>query len=196
MVQISQTESCVFRFPPGHPRVKSLYVAHPAMPSVYYSAASFHRMAFEHKFSEVINLLMSLGASSIKVTHLMGWSREFAARLSTPLSGVEATAKAMKATEENSSLLFVAILNNNCTPKIPDHLVWYEHEPTWQSIANGRINHGLSTISLTVDYRDDYRVNGSLKVDAEKAGFDLGGDFEDYRATIWKIEGAFETPAI
>jgi len=55
--QIGRTEAQTLQFPPGHPREQTLYVAHPALPSVYYTTAAFHRMAFEHKFAEAIYLL-------------------------------------------------------------------------------------------------------------------------------------------
>ena len=193
VVQASQSEVKKIKFPPGHPCSQTLYVAHPALPTVYYSAASFHRMAFEHKFAEAINLLMSLGASKIKVSHLSGWSREFAARLSVPISIVDVNIEGSKSAQNNSSLLFEAVLNNNCIPKVPKGVVWYDHEPTWQSIAIGRMHHGLSTFSLTVNYRDDYSINAGMKVRAQKAGLDLGGSFEDYLATSWIIEGTFAT---
>ena len=83
--QVGKSEVSQLVFPPGHPRTGVLYVGHPAMPNVYFTVASFHRVAFEHKFAEAVDLLMHLGASEIRVEHVRGWSREFAGRLSVPL---------------------------------------------------------------------------------------------------------------
>lgn len=60
VLQIGRTQATALRFPPGHPRDGVLYVGHPAIPAVYYTIATFHRMAFEHKFAEAIDLLMHL----------------------------------------------------------------------------------------------------------------------------------------
>ncbi|HJV25882.1 MAG TPA: hypothetical protein VJ673_09345 [Aromatoleum sp.] len=191
ITQVSQTEAQTLTFPPGHPRDGILYVAHPAASSVYFTVATFHRLAFEHKFSEAIELLMSLGATEIRVEHVRGWSREFAAHLSVPMpemtTGIDASGKQASA----SSLLYEAHLRGSAQPRLPDSLVWYPHEPTWQSIAKGRLNFGLTEFSLTVNYEDDFGINAGLKVMAGKSGLDLGGSFEDHQATTWKIQGKF-----
>jgi len=189
--QVSHTEAATLTFPPGHPRDGTLYVAHPAAKGVYFTVASFHRLAFEHKFSEAIDLLMSLGATDIKVEHVRGWSREFAAHLSAPIPEATSSAELSGKQSSTSSLLYEASLPGNTRPCLPESLVWYPHEPMWQSIAKGRIEHGLGQFSLSVNYEDDFSVNAGLKVTATKAGLELGGSFEDHRATTWTIRGKF-----
>lgn len=191
VLQISRSESQELQFPPGHPRDQLLYVAHPAQPSVYYTAATFHRMAFEHKFSEAILLLMSLGASHIVVEHIRGWSREFSTKLSAPIPGATVNLDAAGETKSSSSLLFEASLENGLPARLPEDLVWYPHEPTWQAVARGRLEFGLQQFSLTVNYEDDFGVNAGLKLRVQKAGLDVGGAFEDHTATTWKIHGKF-----
>ena len=71
-------------------------------------------------------------------------------------------------------------------------MVWYEHEPTWQSIAKGRINYGLQDFSLSVSYEDDFGVNAGLKVAISKTGLEVGGKFEDHESTVWRLEGQFK----
>lgn len=193
VLQISRSEAANLQFPPGHPREQALYAAHPALPTVYYTTATFHRMAFEHKFSEAVYLLMSLGATKITVEHIKGWSREFSAKLSATLPTADAELAASRTSSGGSSLLFEATLNNEQSPAIPKNLVWYPHEPTWQAIAVGRIEFGLSQFSLTVNYEDELGINAGLKVRAQKAGLDLGGNFEDHTATAWKIHGTFSS---
>ena len=72
VLPVSRSESTALLFPPGHPRDSLLYVGHPTIREIYYPAAQFHRMTFEHKFSEAIELLMALGATEIKVEHQSG----------------------------------------------------------------------------------------------------------------------------
>ncbi|KQQ97178.1 hypothetical protein ASF77_04255 [Massilia sp. Leaf139] len=134
---------------------------------------------------------MHLGATEIKVKHVQGWSREFAAKMAGPLSATEVDIQVSSQKANASSLLYEAHLEGNTQPRIPDSLVWYQHEPTWQSIAKGRIEFGLTEFSLTVNYEDDFGVNAGLKLNAGKAGLDLGGTFEDHQATTWQIHGKF-----
>lgn len=74
---------------------------------------------------------------------------------------------------------------------IPDDLIWYHHEPTWQNIADGRLNHGLMDFSLTVSYEDDFGINLGLTASAQRAGMELGGKFEDHQNTVWQVVGRF-----
>ena len=193
VLSVSRSEAEVIRFPPGHPRDGVLYVGHPTSPETYFTTAQFHRVTFEHKFVEAVGLLMSLGATEMSVEHVAGWSRDFSSKLSVPVlsAAPEVAASASVNRGSESSLLFTAKLKNEVTPSVPDNLVWYPHEPTWQTIANGRLKFGLSDFALTVRYEDDFGVNAGLRVTAAKAGLELGGAFEDHVSTVWRIAGKF-----
>jgi hypothetical protein len=193
VVQISKSEASTIMFPPGHPRDGVLYIGHPAQPDVYYTTAEFHRMTFEHKFSEAIRLLMHLGATEIGVDHIRGWSRDFSGKISVPSPSADTVvgATAGSSAAQTESLLFKATLDGTDLPKLPSHLSWYPHEPTWQSIAEGRLEFGLRDFSLNVTYNEDYGVNAGLKVAISKAGLDVGGKFEDHISTEWRISGKF-----
>jgi hypothetical protein len=191
VVAVTQSEATQYTFPPSHPRENVLYVRHPVLSSVYSTTASFHRMAFEHKFAEAIDLLMSLGAVKIKVEHNRGWSREFASSISSPFHAGKAEAKITGNASKSEALLFEATFRGAQAPSLPDNLVWYPHEPTWQFVARGRLTHGLQEFALQLDYIDDFGVDADLSVAAEKAGYKLGGKFEEHRATSWAITGKF-----
>jgi len=191
IVQVGRSEAGRLQFPPGHPRDRTLYVAHPATPSVYYTMASFHRMAFEHKFSEAVSLLTSLGATEIEVEHVQGWDRKFTSQMSLPFHEGDANAQASKSETQKSSLLFKASYDNKQAASVPDGLVWFPHEPTWKMLADGRIKNGLHDFSLTVNYEDDFGVNAALKARVQKAGLDIGGTFGGHASTTWRLSGRF-----
>jgi hypothetical protein len=197
ILRVGKTAAKEIAFPPGHPRTGVLYIGHPALARAYYPMADFHRVVFEQKFCEAVELLMSLGATKIRVEHVAGWSKDFSARLSIPL-GVPSETIALegKTTGVNrKSLLYEASLPGSDSPKVPDGLVWYAHERTWQTVAKGRIDFGLSDFSLNVTYEDDFGVNAGLKTTVAKAGLDLGGKFEDHQSTVWRLEGTFKVRA-
>ncbi|MGD9818165.1 MAG: hypothetical protein AB7V04_05620 [Desulfomonilaceae bacterium] len=181
-----------FNLPPGHPRDAVLYVAHPAVKEIYVPAADFHRFTFEHKFSEALSLLMHLGAKEIRVEHLNGWKYEFSSRLSAgiPKASIELDESGINA-HSPRSLLYEAELEGKNTPILPEELVWFFHEPTWQKVAEGRMKFGLKKFSLQLHYEDDFGVNAGLKVKAENVGLDLGGKFQNHESTTWSINGSF-----
>ncbi|MBU5353179.1 hypothetical protein KQI74_12845 [Paenibacillus barcinonensis] len=193
MLSVSQSEATKLIFPIGHPRFGVLYVAHPADASVYFPFAQFHRFTFEHKFSEAVTLLMSLGASHIEVQHVTGWSKEFSSKMdiAIPQVNVGAAMDASKMKKSGSEILFTANFEGNTSSSLPESLVWYHHEPTWKQIADGRLKYGMKDFSLTVRYEDDLGVNMGLKVSATKAKLGIGGTFEGHQSTIWKIIGEF-----
>lgn len=193
IIQVGKSESKGLKFPLSHPREGVLYIGHPAEPETYYTIAEFHRITFEHKFCEAINLLMSLGATEISVEHVSGWAKDFSNKIATPIGGAKVDIKIDSNSKSTSQLLFKATLSGTSQPKLPSHLVWYHHEPTWQFIANARIEFGLKEFSLNLSYEDDFGVNAGLKVAVQKAGLELGGKFEDHQSTIWCISGKFKT---
>ena len=193
VLTVSSTEAASLTFPLGHPRPKVLYVGHPAVPTTYYAAAGFHHHTFEHKFVEAVGLVMALGARHLEVEHVKGWSDELAANLAVPLhmEGSEANVDTKRSRSRGSSALFTATLKGNANPTLPAGLVWFPHEPTWQQVAEGRLEYGLTQFQLSVRYEDDYGIDAGLKVKAGKAGLDLGGSFQEHESTVWRIEGKF-----
>ena len=190
---VGYSEASKLLLPPGHPRPKAVYIGHPTVPEVYYTFAEFHRSTFEHKFSEAINLLMHLGATYIRVQHVHGWSKDFSSRLSVALgeSSAGVSGEAGGTRYSGAQLLYEATFPGAKEAKLPETLVWFPHEPTWQAVANGRIEFSLQEFALNVAYEDDFGINADLKASAGKAGLDLGGKFEDHKKTMWRIDGRF-----
>jgi hypothetical protein len=193
ILPIGKTAAAAITFPPGHPRNGVLYIGHPTMATVYYPMADFHRVTFEHKFCEAIELLMSLGARQIRVEHVTGWSKDFSTRIFVPLGQASgsATMEAGRHSANQRTVLYEASLVGTDNPTIPENLVWYKHEPTWQTVLKGRIKFGMKDFSLSVAYEDDFGINAGLKAQVANAGLDLGGKFEDHQSTVWRLEGKF-----
>lgn len=190
---IGQKEADSLQFPPGHHQDNTVYVGHPLLAEVYYPLAEFHRFLFEHKVNEAINLLMSLGAKTMVVEHVDGWSREIAGNLSLPIPEAEMTASASASGKKKieSSILFRATLRGSDKPILPTDLLWYPHESTWRQLADGRIKFGLQEFSLVVSYISDFGVTANLAAKLAEMEFGIGGEFQKLTETKWKIEGVF-----
>ena len=195
VLSVSRSESTMLQFPPGHPQDGVLYVGHPTVHEIYYPTAQFHRLAFEHKLSEAIELLMALGAIEINVEHQVGWGKEFSTNLNVPTgkAGEQVGTTAGKNTEKQRHVLFQISLEGTSDPSVPDELVWFPQEPTWQQVARGRIKYGMKSFSISLRYENDFGINADLEVMAGKAGLNLGGKFKNHESTIWKVQGSFKT---
>jgi len=183
-----------FKLPPTHPRNNTIYVAHPVLQQEYTPLADFHRSTFENKFYELLSLLTHLGAKTIEVYHMRGWGSEFAAHLGVPFGtlplGTPNTANVSSQRHAEQTLLYKAVLQGH-TPSMPEGLNWYFNERDWQQIVDQRLHHGLKSFSLQHTYTDDFGINFKLGSKLKKVGFDLGGNFEGYTATEWRVTGEF-----
>ncbi len=193
ILTISRSEAKSLDFPPGHPLNNVIYAGHPTNSRIYYPLAEFHMRVFEHKFIEAINLLIGLGAVLVNVESVQGYTKEDmkSMSLSIPAASVETEIKY----DKNRNKLQQAIYTAKLEPKediiLPDNMVWYSHEPTWQQIVKARQYSGLKEFSLKLDYNDDFGINGKLFAKISETGFDIGGEIKDYKSTNWKLEGQF-----
>jgi hypothetical protein len=192
VLRLRTAEIADLQLPLGHPLFETVYVGHPARPAAYYPIADFHQRAFEHKFSEALRLVTSLGATSIKVSAVQGWGREFSAGLRVDLPTAD-TVGANGASQEsrNREFLYSAELDGSAKPVVPPDLVWFPHEDAWQEVTRQRIEHGLRSFELQVTYKDDFSVTSELAAGLSKAKFKLGGKFQRQQSTIWAIAGKF-----
>ena len=192
-VGLSDVES--LRFPVGHPEIGNVYARDPADKELFHPIGLFHQKVFEQKFSEAIRLLAKLGAREINVQHVKGWGRDFAASISSlipaPGGAVNLDASGGSSAAQAHNLILKATLDNRHEPTLIKDAIWFPHEPTWQAVAEMRMEHGLKEFSLTVSYEDDYQVNAALETSLKSAGFKLGGEFKSHVSTVWTISGVF-----
>jgi hypothetical protein len=192
MLPVRASDALELAMPVGHPRVGVVYVSDPAESSRYWPAADFHKRVFEHKFAEAARLVMALGAETMRVHSKRGWGGELAIGLLVPIPVLKRQAKLGAAAEREQDILFEARLQPSQLPALPDGLIWYSQEPSWQMVAAGRLTHGLTDFELKVEWTDDYGINAAFqdKVRRKKL-LEFGGDFVAHKSTLWTIEGTF-----
>lgn len=192
VLTVAQGDAAAIRLPPGHPREKVVYVGHPARPTEYLPVGQFHRHVFEDKVAEAMRLLMGLGAVSISVEHIAGWDATSGLDIDVPTIGnIKAGGKVVTTKQTGRRVMLEARLQPGSQPAIQPGLVWYGHEPLWRALAEARLAHGLQSFNLDVRYDDDYGIHAGLKVSVQKVGLELGADFENHQATVWRMSGDF-----
>ncbi len=193
VLPITRSEARRLHLPMGHPLDDVVYVGNPAVPSVYFTLAEFHRQTFAHKFNEAVALVSALGAQTMTVAAVQGWSREFATSLKLTVPLRVAGGEGQTETRSNSSreIFLAAELKGSGDPRLPQDLRWYLHEPEWQSIARQRIEHDLREFTLHVRYEEDFAVTADVASKVSKVGLRAGGTFQRHQSTVWSIAATF-----
>jgi len=182
-------------FPPGHPRRKIVYVGHPFLKQQYVPLASFHRVLFEQKVIEAMELLAALGATSLEVSQAVGTesSAKLAASVGVPVQGaaVNIGVDGGRRHVDQGSVLTSATFVPRRPPYQPAGLIWYPHEEFWKSMTKLRLSNGLDTYRLEVNYEEDFGVNVQVSAKVQGVGLQVGGEFNSLTSTKWIMSGKF-----
>jgi hypothetical protein len=184
-------EQGLLQEPYGGFMYETVYTGHPHRPPVYALMADFHRFLFEDKATELFRLLECLGATRVSVSHVSHVSGTRSAKGSLGVDAFGLKGELEKQRTEKSEIVYEASYQPTHAPYVPDDLVWYPGERTWQRIVHSRLNTGLLTINVDLHYQQDYQITGDLAAGLEELGFSLGGKFVDYEEVVWKVQGEF-----
>ena len=155
VIDFDNLKNTGINFPTGHPIANQLYVGHPFLPSKYIPFENYELELIEDKVREFCHIMQFLGATEIDIECLNSISNNMDTASNKNANGeagnrfisVSASGKidnASKFIEEISrSLTLHQRFNPKETPKLPENLVWFEHEPSWQRIYEQRMNGGL-----------------------------------------------------
>jgi hypothetical protein len=193
LLPVRQSHVGQLDMPVGHPLPNVVYIGSPAVAERYYPMADFHVRVFEERFGEAMRLLMALGAERMTVRSEHGWKRDISASIEAPIKRVlKNRAQLRIGSRRDRSLVFEAELVPATMPEVPTGLVWFNHEPTWQAVAEGRARYGLQDFRLHVTSREDFGINADLASTIRRRKvLSLGGGFTQQVDTSWLLEGAF-----
>lgn len=178
------------RFPRGEPVFGTLYAGHPTRPAEYFPVNSFHGDVFDTKVAEAISLLHFLGAFSVSVQHIRGWTRGGNVEVEVPRLPFKLLGGASGG--GSKSITFDGEYAPTMAPALPEDLSWYDREPLWRTLAEGRLHSGMTRFQLDVRYDQDFGIDLGLVDSAKKLGFRLGGEFKAQRETVWRMTGHFD----
>ncbi len=142
-------------FPMGHPIANQLYVGHPYTPTRYILFDSYEVELLEDKLREYCQVMQYLGATEIKIESIQ--SKDSATELNKDKgvavgANIEERSASCKYENNATNKLLEAISHSlqlhqkyipHGKPKLPEKLVWYTHEPSWQRTFEQRMQGSL-----------------------------------------------------
>ena len=200
----------------GHPVKHTLYVGHPIVKNRYYSLLDYDRCLFDERWDEFMYLLECLGATKIKVeykkenTEIISddRSKEVKAKGKLAVHSVSAEIE-QKAKMNNNTNYFISKIHNQefdpvKKPYIPDNLIWYNNEKSWQLLAKQRLDGRILSHNIQFSTKEVVTIDNTelLKIASEyknvMAGIEI--DYKQTRsisthtenALIWNINVEFK----
>lgn len=179
---LRQDSMCIMRksdipsnmsFPVGHPQVGQIYVGHPFIPAKYVPFEEYQLEFIEDKVREFTWLMQCMGATKISISakndneqngdysssqSVSGNTSYGIAKASGSFSG---NSKGSFAEQISKAISLNQEFNPTKAPFIPDGLVWYQNEPSWQRLVNQRMTGSLMHASESIESRKSNMVNGS-----------------------------------
>ena len=163
----------VIGFPIGHPVANHLYVGHPFVASKYLLYENYELELIEDRVREFCQLAQSLGATEIQIDCTNSSSNSTDYHTNQQLSGgVDYKAVAAKGSYERdrrNKLIEEISRNVNLhqrfsptdLPCLPDGLIWYPHEPSWQRLYQQRLQGAINEHEERIETKTSQVVNRS-----------------------------------
>lgn len=172
------------QFPMSHPKNNQTYIAHPYKTDSYLPIENYDYELLNDRLNEFFYFLQCLGATSITFETIKEESKEENTHSNTRVD-IEGKAKVTEAkvgvgyeNAMNSSLRNYLKMERTQTfnptkrPYIPNDLVWYPNEFTWQRLAQQRLNGNFlshnevlsSSQTQTLSSSEIVDVNAELKM--------------------------------
>lgn len=142
-------------FPMGHPVANQLYVGHPYIPSKYIPFENYELELIEDKIREFSQIMQYLGATEINIESVNSSSNNKDSKIDQKLSGgvdYKLVSGSGNAERHITNKLLEDIsqhinLHQKFSPKknpaLPENLVWYQNEPSWQRLYCQRMQGAL-----------------------------------------------------
>ena len=165
------------RFPMSHPKNNQTYIAHPYKTDSYLPIENYDYELLNDRLNEFFYFLQCLGATSITFETIEEESKEENTHSNTKVDAdVKAKVTQVKVgvgyeNAMNSSLRNYLKMERTQTfnptkrPYIPNDLVWYPNEFTWQRLAQQRLNGNFLTHNEVLSSSQTQTLSSSEIVD-------------------------------
>lgn len=181
-------------FPMGHPIANQLYVGHPLIPSKYIPFENYQLELVEDKVREFCQLAQSLGATEITIDCLNSSSSDGNVKgknggsvnidhWAADGSGSRNRDYSRHMIEELSrSISLHQTFEPHNKPTVPEGLVWYDNEPSWQRLVSQRINGGLTSHQERIETKKSQMIEGremtEIKAEVKSLFLDMSVNFD------------------
>ena len=159
-------------FPMGHPVANQLYVGHPLIPSKYIPFENYQLELVEDKVREFCILAQSLGATEISIECLNSASTDQKNNSQQNTNGETKTwvADGKGMVQKDSSRHIIDELSRSINlhqtfvpsnkPTMPEDMVWYDNEPSWQRLVSQRLNGNLTSHEERIETKKSQMIEG------------------------------------
>lgn len=158
--------------PIGHPAANQLYVGHPLIPSKYIQFENYQLELVEDRVREFCILAQSLGATEIKIETVNALSKD--ENLNGKSSSDSNVDYALASTDVSINKDFSRHMIDELTktislhqtfepkgkPTLPNGMVWYNSEPSWQRLYSQRVNGGLTSHEERIETKKNQMLEG------------------------------------
>ncbi|WP_061869396.1 hypothetical protein [Prevotella intermedia] len=167
-------------FPMGHPIANQLYVGHPLIPAKYIPFENYQLELVEDRIREFCMLVQSLGATEISIECLNSASANQNNKMHQKNSGgtntLAADGKANQQLDRSRNMIdelsrsvsLHQTFEPHTKPSIPQSMVWYYNEPSWQRLVSQRLDGGLTSHEERIETKKSQMVE-SRELSAIKA---------------------------
>lgn len=185
-------------FPMGHPIANQLYVGHPLIPSKYIPFENYQLELVEDKVREFCVLAQNLGATEISIECLnsastdqnnnsqlnasSGVHRKYIAEANGTIQK-DGTRHMIDELSRSINLHQTFVPHNK--PTIPEGMVWYDNEPSWQRLVSQRLNGNLTSHEERIETKKSQMVEGRELLDIKA---EIKTLFADMDMTMDKTE--------
>lgn len=189
-------------FPMGHPIANQLYVAHPLVQQHYIPFENYEIELIKDRVHEFCSVMECLGATSISIEYNQTSDSDQQRNMNSSHKGnanvkVYSGKGSINQQETNKFMQSIGQqLNLHQTyqpykaPYLPDNLVWYEQEPTWQRLAEQRMRGSLTAHTESIETsRTQVIQNESLtEIEAELKALLASANLQISKTTSEKLE--------
>lgn len=189
-------------FPPGHPLPRRLYRVHPLKKKSnrYIPVEVFDSLLYQERESELIKLLIDLGAVEITIKDLSSTKTKggmSAKATASTVGGLETKAEAEREKSSSETRLIQLSQKSWDAEKFNEaDYSWLAYEPAWEALVHARLIGKclLSSVELNSDTSYSISANLGLTEGFIQQFADVGGDIEF--SNLYKASKLFEVKFI
>jgi len=189
-------------FPPGHPLPRRLYRVHPLKKKSnrYIPVEVFDSLLYEERESELIKLLIDLGAVEITIKDLSSTTMKAninAKATASAAGGFETKAEGERE-KSNSETRLIKLSQKNWNAEAFNETdySWLAYEPAWEALVHARLKGACLLSSVELNSDTSYSISASLGLTEGliQQFADVGGGIEF--SNLYKESKLFEVKFI